>query len=217
MIDLPDKEYLSRLFSETDLTSDQVDLRTSLLFQVGTRPAHLRGFAVSHIGILHRLRITTSITAPTKALSVNLSSQKNSFGMVVATGGYVLISSNSPSDRFRVQLADDGRVFCDESGINAGQHVVFRLLRPGVHEIKDFISGAKCLVEVSYPLGFGQGLKNIDAASLDLQNLGFQPAMLTVLPSQAIRVGVSKRAKLTTKLIATTDLINGVLLTRARG
>jgi hypothetical protein len=213
VIELPQKNFLSSLFSDSALSSDAVELRTSLVFKIDPRAIHLKGSATSSLGASLPLRIEASGFEPITALTVNLHShdlaQKS-----VASNGFLIITSTSPSERFHVQLADNNHIYADKTGIHAGHFVVFRLFRPGVHQIRDAVSGATCHVHVAYPTGAGRAPRSIDAAGVKLKARGFVPSAISVMPSQAIRIEIGQKAKVSTKLIEVTDLLQGEPVTR---
>src|SRR5208282_5037073 len=98
-----------------------------------------------------------------------------------------------------------------------GQIVTLTLLRPGTHLLVDATGGATCTVTVSYPttpLPTGTVPVTLAPVSAGQKPTMMTPAMVTVVPPQPIVIAVLDGTRLTTTLQATTDRVNGELVTK---
>jgi hypothetical protein len=164
------------------------------------------------------LVVVPSPAEPTAELDVSQSWNPDTTFTVVEKG-YVVVSVGSGEGGQTIRIYNDQEVLLDNQALQAGQLLVLRVLRPGVHTITDQTGGATCNLTVAYPepgKPLTAGAITLQVNQLDPTHTAMDPKDIAATVTQALSVHVQDKSHIVTTLISTTDRVEGKLVTRAK-
>jgi hypothetical protein len=160
------------------------------------------------------------IVAPSPAEpSANIDVSQNWTGdaeFTVVEQGYVVVSVGTGAGGQTIKIYNDQELLLDNRALQSDQMVVMRILRPGQHTIVDVTGGALCNVTVQYPApnaALATDKIQLHVQQVDPTHTEFDIAEVSATVLQPIVIYVQERTHLVTNLIATTDRVQGELVT----
>jgi hypothetical protein len=206
------------LFSITEFDTNVLVPQIHLVAQVQTKAQYV-GVITNADGTKKSFTLSVVVAPAAQMVLIDVAATWTTDPVfTVAENGYLSVGCLSGNGGQTIEISNDTGVLLDNTALRAGQIVTLTLLRPGTHLLVDTTGGATCTVTVSYPttqLPTGTVPVTLAPVSAGQKPTMMTPATVTVVPPQPIVVTVLGGTRLTTTLQATTDRVNGELVTKA--
>jgi len=214
MITVREKHRLQALFSGANLDSAHLSINTMLAVKLENKSDRWHGVVVDSERRRIRFRVVVVPSEAPTPVTIDLGTMSPASTFTVSGDAVLLLTVSNSINRYAVRISKFGDTLLDNKMLQRGQFFSLRLFRPGVHELRDRRTGAKCDVTVEYPIP-GQALSTSpDAAVLKLRRGTFFPPEIRVAPTRPVTVNVDDGSHITTVLTAITDRIGGSLVTK---
>jgi len=205
------------LFDAIELDTNILTPQIHLVAQVQT-VATYTGLITNADGSTKGFTLSVVPSSAEKAILIDVSATWSvNPTFTVIESGYVSVSVLTGGGGQKIKISNDQGILLDNTSLRSGQVVALVILRPGNHVLTDTTGGATCAVTVTYPstpLPTGVVPVKLSFAPASVQTV-MAPAAISVAPPQPVVITVLDGTRLTTTLQATTDRVNGELLTKA--
>jgi hypothetical protein len=208
--------FNSYIFKVTELDTDTLTPQIHIVAQVNGA-ARYRGVATDRTGDTKTFSLVVAPSPAEPSVQIDLSQRwPINATFTVVEKGFVVVSVQNGEGHHTIRIESDKEVLLDNKALQKEQIVVCRVLRPGVHTLKDVRGNGVCAVTVKYPEP-NPPSKPIElrVIQVDPNTTSIDPTNVTASVAQPLVIHVQSGTHLITTLEQVTDREGDNLVTKA--
>jgi hypothetical protein len=211
--------FNSHMFDVTRLDTDVLTPQIHIVAQVQTA-ARYRGTVTDADGTSRMFSLVVVPSPAEPSVNLDVSQTWNTDPtFTVVEKGYIVVSVLKGAGGQTIRILNDTELLLDNKSLRKDQIVIFRVLRPGKHTLRDQTGSGTSSITVQYP----QKNPPIPTTPIDVQVVQIDPKTTQMKPDnivssvrQPLVIHVQDRSHLITALEAVTDRVGDRYVTRVQ-